>query len=135
LGQALAFADDENGPAILITTDNLGVPDQITQAVADHLGPKIGLKRERLAITATHTHTAPMLRGVAPTLFGVEIPAEHQERIDRYTQEFTQKLVESRSRQRPTFVLRGSSGAPAMSALPGTAGSRADRSTTTCPFS
>jgi hypothetical protein len=27
-----------------------------------------------LTITASHTHTAPMLRGVAPTLFGVAIP-------------------------------------------------------------
>src|SRR4051794_2123231 len=55
--KALAFADEREGPAILITTDNLGVPDEITRQVAERLGPKIGLKRERLTITASHTHT------------------------------------------------------------------------------
>jgi hypothetical protein len=35
-----------------------------------------------------------MLSGVTPTIFGVDIPPEHQERIDRYTREFTDKLVE-----------------------------------------
>jgi putative membrane-bound dehydrogenase-like protein len=92
--KALVIADTERGPAVLITTDNLGVPREITQAVAERLAPKIGLRPERLTITATHTHTAPMLRGVAPTLFGMDIPEEHQAAIDRYTREFTDKLVE-----------------------------------------
>jgi hypothetical protein len=45
-----------------------------------------------LSITATHTHTAPMLNGVAPTLFGVPIPAEHQKKIERYTIAFVNAL-------------------------------------------
>jgi hypothetical protein len=90
--KALAFGDETEGPAILIATDNLCVPDEIAQEVARRLRPKIGLKRERLAITATHTHTAPMLKNVCPTLFGLPIPPEHQANIDRYTREFTDKL-------------------------------------------
>lgn len=92
--KALVIEDAQRGPAVLITTDNLGVPTEITQTVAERLAPKIGLRPERLTITATHTHTAPMLRGVAPTLFGMDIPDEHQAAIDRYTREFTDKLVE-----------------------------------------
>lgn len=92
--KALVIADAERGPAVLITTDNLGVPNEITRAVAERLAPRIGLRPERLTITATHTHTAPMLRGVAPTLFGMDIPDEHQAAIDRYTREFTDKLVD-----------------------------------------
>ena len=90
--KAIAFADEQNGPAILITTDNLGVSDEIVQEVANRLAPKTGLRRERLTITASHTHTAPMLRGVTPTLFGVPIPDEHQASIDRYTREFIDSL-------------------------------------------
>src|SRR5688572_11963675 len=90
--KALVFADDQLGPAILITADNLCVPDAITSEIARRLGPKTGLKRERLTITATHTHTAPMLKDVCPTLFGVPIPPEHQANIDRYTTEFIDKL-------------------------------------------
>lgn len=93
--KALAFADATDGPAILITTDNLCVPDEITQEIARRLRPKIGLQPERLSITATHTHTAPMLKDVAPTIFGTAIPPEHQEHIDRYTAEFIDKLEQA----------------------------------------
>jgi hypothetical protein len=89
--KAFAFQDAEKGPLILITTDNLCVPDQITQEIALRL-EKTGLKRERLTITATHTHSAPMLKNTCPTIFGVPIPAAHEENIDRYTRDFTDKL-------------------------------------------
>jgi putative membrane-bound dehydrogenase-like protein len=87
--KALAFGDDE--PAVLIAVDNLGVPTSMVDEVARRLATK-GVKRDRLAVTATHTHTAPMLTNVCPTLFGVPIPKEHQEHIDRYTKEFTDAL-------------------------------------------
>ncbi len=92
--KALAFSDPDRGPAILITTDNLGVPSDVTQEVARHLKEQIGLHPDRLAITASHTHTAPMLSGVAPTLFSIPIPPAHQANIDRYTREFTEKLIQ-----------------------------------------
>jgi hypothetical protein len=72
----------------LITVDNLCVPDEITKEIASRLK----IKPDRLAITATHTHTAPMLKNVCPTLFGTNIPPEHQANIDRYTGEFVDKL-------------------------------------------
>src|SRR5436305_7534506 len=61
---ARALAVDDGEPAVLITVDNLGIPAGMVEEVARRLGQKAGLKRDRLAITATHTHTAPMLKGV-----------------------------------------------------------------------
>ena len=90
--KALVIPDPAEGPAVLITTDNLCVPDEITKEIARRLGPKIGLNAQRLTITAAHTHTAPMLKDVCPTLFGVPIPVGHQVGIDRYTAEFVDKL-------------------------------------------
>lgn len=92
--KALAFSDAKQGPAVLITTDNLGLPLEIIQEVAKRLKSRIHLNPERLTITATHTHTGPMLNDVAPTLFGMPIPPEHQAHIERYTREFTDKLEE-----------------------------------------
>src|SRR5205823_667853 len=89
---AKALAIDDGQPAVLLTVDNLGVSDRIVGELAKRLATKTGLKPERLAVTATHTHTAPTLSGVCPTLFGVPIPPEHQERIDRYTREFIDNL-------------------------------------------
>src|SRR4051794_30728899 len=89
---AKALAIDDGQPAVLIAVDNLGIPASLVEEVAARLRNKGGLRRDRLAITATHTHTGPMLRGVAPTLFGAPIPREHQKHIDRYTAELTDKL-------------------------------------------
>lgn len=89
--RALAIGADEEGPAVLLTVDTTGVPDAITAEVARRLAP-LGVRRERLAITGTHTHTAPMLQGVLATLFGQPVPAEHQAHIEQYTAEFTAHL-------------------------------------------
>jgi putative membrane-bound dehydrogenase-like protein len=91
---AKALAIDDGEPAVLITVDNLGVPADLIRELAGRLQKRAGLDPERLAVTATHTHTAPMLRGVAPTLFGRPIPPEHQAHIDRYTRELNDKLEE-----------------------------------------
>jgi hypothetical protein len=82
----------ESEPVVLITVDNLGIPAAMCDEVAQRLEAKVGLKRSRLAITASHTHTAPMLRGVAPTLFGGPISDEDWQQIDRYTRELTDQL-------------------------------------------
>jgi putative membrane-bound dehydrogenase-like protein len=93
--KALAVGDDKQGPAVLLTVDNLGVPEALVRELAARLRKKAGVRRERLAVTATHTHTAPMLTGVAPTLFGQPIPNKHQRHIDRYTRELTDKLEQA----------------------------------------
>src|SRR5688572_25064587 len=41
--KALAIGDEKNGPALIITVDNLAVSDEITAEVARRLGEKIGL--------------------------------------------------------------------------------------------
>jgi putative membrane-bound dehydrogenase-like protein len=91
---AKALAIDDAAPVVLITVDNLGVPADMVREVAGRLAKRAGLRADRLAVTATHTHTAPMLRGVAPTLFGQPIPKEDKAHIDRYTRELTDKLEE-----------------------------------------
>jgi putative membrane-bound dehydrogenase-like protein len=88
---AKALAIGERRPAVLVTVDNLGVPAGIVRELARRLEKK-GVAADRLAVTATHTHTAPMLTNVCPTLFGTPIPKEHQQHIDRYTREFTDQL-------------------------------------------
>ncbi|MFN0052477.1 MAG: neutral/alkaline non-lysosomal ceramidase N-terminal domain-containing protein, partial [Planctomycetales bacterium] len=90
--KALAIGADDEQPAILITIDNLGISDDVTRALAQRLQKRARIAPERLAVTATHTHTAPMLTGVVPTLFSVPIPPDHQAHIDRYTHELLDRL-------------------------------------------
>ena len=90
--KALAIEDESKEPALLMTVDVLGIPADIRAEIARRLEKKAGLKPERLAITATHTHTGPMLKGANQTLFGVPIPKDHLANIDKYTAEFLDKL-------------------------------------------
>ena len=90
--KALAFGADEEPPALLITVDNLGVPADVAAKVTARLVERAKFNAERIAFSASHTHTAPMLSGANITLFGVAIPPEHLAHIDRYTELFIDKL-------------------------------------------
>ena len=84
--KAFAVEDSSSTPRILLTVDTLGIPQSMTSALQARLGKKIGLRAENLAITASHTHTGPMIRGCAPNIFGEPIPDEAWKIIDTYTQ-------------------------------------------------
>jgi putative membrane-bound dehydrogenase-like protein len=90
--KALAIGSDAQGAAVLVTVDNLGVPDAITREVAKRLATRAGLAPERLAVSSSHTHSAPCLTNVAPNIFGKPIPADQEARIDQYTRDLTEKL-------------------------------------------
>jgi hypothetical protein len=93
--RALAVSGDGSEPVVILAVDNLGLPYAMARDLAARLEKKAGLKPDRLAVTTTHTHTAPMLTGVAPTLFGQPIPPEHQKNIDRYTAQLADKLEQA----------------------------------------
>src|SRR5262245_50660496 len=91
--KALAIGD-KNDLAVLITVDNCGVPASITEEVAQRLN-KAGVRRERVAVCSSHTHSAPMLGGILPNLFSSDIAREQQATIDRYTKELTAHLEQA----------------------------------------
>lgn len=83
----------DGGCCVLITVDNCGVPAEMTETVFARLSEKYKLSRERFAISSTHSHSAPWLRGFAPTIFA-EIPEDHAAHLARYETELLDKLVE-----------------------------------------
>ncbi len=91
--RALAIGADR--PVVLLALENCGVTEFITESVARELGRQAGITRERIVLCYTHTHNAPMLSGAAPLLFSSDVPAVHQQHIDRYTVEVTARLVEA----------------------------------------
>ncbi len=93
--KALAIGGDEgDGPAVMLTMDNCGVPENVTAEVAARLKAKAGIPRERVVICSSHTHTAPWLDGFLPLHYVEPIPPDHQDRIRRYTRQATDKLVQ-----------------------------------------
>ncbi len=109
--RAMSLDDGSNEPALLITVDILGIPADIRAEIARRLAVKRGLKPQRLALAGTHTHTAPMLHGANPTLFGVPIPEEHLVHINQYTSDFLNKVeqagIEALDRRQPARLSWG----------------------------
>lgn len=89
--KAMAIGNDAQLPVVVITVDNLGIPAAITETVAERLTKKVGLRLEALAICASHTHSAPSLRGMAGLILN-DVTPEHQQHIDQYTTELTDAL-------------------------------------------
>jgi neutral ceramidase len=89
--KALAFSDAHGRPSVLITSDLIGVPRHVSDEVARRLA-SAGVGREQLAVSATHTHTGPMLAGMLPFIFGAPIPPEHRASSERYTRGLIGKL-------------------------------------------
>ena len=93
--KAIAIGGDTgDGPAVWITYENCGLTPSIREYVASKLHEKGAVKSERIVISVTHSHTAPCLTGWAPFIFGTDIPPPHQQHIDQYTRELSDKLVE-----------------------------------------
>lgn len=90
--KAMAISSGEGSPHVIVTLDNLGVRESMADEVAMRLKEKVGLEREQLAVTFTHTHTAPKVNGACDTIFSTPIPPEHQAHIDQYTRELTEAI-------------------------------------------
>lgn len=89
---AKALAIGDQSPVILVTVDNCGVPQSLTEEVARRLNEKAGIERARFSLCSSHSHTAPCLSGVLPLLFGMPISSDEQATIDRYTRELTDHI-------------------------------------------
>src|SRR3989442_12406365 len=53
--KALAIGTDKEGPAILITVDNTGVPASIRNQVASRLQSRAGIDPARIALCSSHS--------------------------------------------------------------------------------
>jgi len=93
--KALAFGGDEDGPAVLVTVDNCGVPAAVRDEVVRRLTAKTKVVSDRFALCSTHSHSAPMPVGVLPNIFRADIPAEQQATAERYTRELTDKIEQA----------------------------------------
>ncbi len=91
--KALAFDAKGDNPAVLITVDNCGVPLHVRIEVVKRLQHSTKLKPDRIAILSSHTHSAPMLKGVLANLFSVDLTETERATIERYTCELTDALV------------------------------------------
>jgi hypothetical protein len=90
--KALALEDDRGNRAVIITTDLIGLPMELTDAVAARAMEKFRLERASLVFNSSHTHTGPVVRGNLSVMESQQSP--HREALAAYRQALAQKLFD-----------------------------------------
>lgn len=60
--KALALRDPHGNRVVIVTTDILGIPRSMGEAIAEGVTRRYGLRRASLVLTSSHTHTGPVPR-------------------------------------------------------------------------
>ncbi len=81
--KAIVLEDATGTKSAIITTDLIGMTKAISDATAKIVNEKFGIPRERLMVTASHTHCGPALAGNLEVMF--DLDAEHSARVSAYT--------------------------------------------------
>src|SRR5688500_13917135 len=89
--KALALQDAEGSRLVLITADLIAIPPEISAAVAGAVLRTHGIPRERVLLSASHTHCGPEVRPDKVEFF--KIPPAYAAKIGRYVEWLTGTLV------------------------------------------
>jgi hypothetical protein len=91
--KVLALEDAARGKLVLLTSDLVGLPRDLSDAVAAEVRKRTGLARERLLLTCSHTHCGPVLRGSLTDMY--DMPDRYAQKIPVYTNKLRGWMVET----------------------------------------
>lgn len=91
--KALALEDPSGGRFVLLTVDLVGVPRDLTEAVAAEIRKRTSLPRERLLVAASHTHCGPVIRDNLADMY--DMPAEQAAKVGPYTDLVARRMTEA----------------------------------------
>ncbi|MBI4889302.1 MAG: neutral/alkaline non-lysosomal ceramidase N-terminal domain-containing protein [Acidobacteria bacterium] len=89
--KALALEDGHGGRAVLVTTDLIGLPREVTDIVSAKAMEKYKLERSQLVFNSSHTHTGPVVRGNLSVL--VSQQPEFKPAVAAYTEKLKDDLL------------------------------------------
>lgn len=90
--KALAIEDSRGHRAVLVTSDLIGFRAAVAEPICERIVGKTGVKREQILLSASHTHTGPLV-GLDPTPSG-NVPGEDMQRTVAYTRGLQDKVVD-----------------------------------------
>src|SRR5581483_4494283 len=88
--KALALDAEAGKPVVIVTSDLVGIPREISDPVAARCEKQFHIPRERLVLNASHTHSAPVMSHSASPR---ELTPEQWGAVDRYTTFLIDKMV------------------------------------------
>jgi hypothetical protein len=91
--QAAAFGMGAE-TALLLAVDCTGVPDDVVDPLSALLSNDLGIAREKIVVSSTHSHSCPHVTGYLSNLFSPPLTQPRQDRVDQYTALLSQRLEE-----------------------------------------
>jgi hypothetical protein len=88
--KALAIRDARKNALVIVSTDLIGLPRTITDAVSARVEKEYGIKRASLIYNSSHTHTGPYVRANLVTMFS--FTPEAQAAVDDYGRDLADNI-------------------------------------------
>lgn len=89
--KALALQDAAGNKAVLVTSDILGFPKNMSDRIRDQLKTRLGLERAQIVLNASHTHSGPVLDESLLCIYPLD--AQGLEKVKRYTSWLEARVV------------------------------------------
>lgn len=89
--KALALEDANGKKALMITTDLLGFPKDVSNHIRDRIKAKYGLDRDQVLLNSSHTHSGPVLQDALTDIYLLD--AGQLEKIKQYSLALEDQIV------------------------------------------
>lgn len=90
--KAIAFEDATGTRALLLTTDLIGFHQELGNEIAEMAAMELGIARERLMLSSSHTHTGPLLYRSRLSMY--DLSEEQVQTLARYVAFLKKALLE-----------------------------------------
>jgi hypothetical protein len=89
--KAVALEDAGGGRLVIVTTDLIGLTKEVSDTVAAEVARTTKLPRERLVLSASHTHCGPVIRGNLEDMYNLD--EEQRTKLMAYRRDLEKKLA------------------------------------------
>ena len=89
--KALLLEDTKGKKAVMISTDLLGVPKDVSDRIRDRIKSKYGLDRDQILLNSSHTHSGPVIGDALMDIYVLD--KEQIENIRKYTKILEDQIV------------------------------------------
>jgi neutral ceramidase len=89
--KALVIEDAEGHRAVLVTTDILGFPTDVSNRIRDRIEQDYGLGRSQVLLNSSHTHTGPVLENALVDIYPMD--SEQIKLVEEYSSHLEDQIV------------------------------------------
>ncbi len=113
--KVLALEDSQGNRAVLLTSDLVGFPKDLSDRIRERLKTKFGLSKAQIILNSSHTHSGPVLQDELHDYYGITFGPAEEKIIKAYSDDLEAKIMhavkESLQSMRPAHVLTGNGAA------------------------